>query len=230
VEHPLLALHGIVKEYEGAPRPLRVLDGVDLDLKAGEAVAVIGPSGSGKSTLLNIAGTLDEPSSGTVVLDGRDITRVSETERARIRSRAIGFVFQFHHLLPQCSVIENVLLPTLANKDAAQPLERAAHLLERVGLSERSHHLPGRLSGGERQRAAVVRALINRPRLLLADEPTGSLNREAADELTELLIELNREEGMALVVVTHSAAVADRMDRVLELREGVLAPSPARHG
>lgn len=218
----LLELRDVGKEYPGEPRALRVLSGVNLELAAGEAVAIVGPSGSGKSTLLNLIGTLDVPSSGTVLFKGRDVTTLSEKERALLRNREIGFVFQFHHLLPQCGVFENVLLPTLVNPDSKDAAERATRLLERVGLSERLQQLPGKLSGGERQRAAVVRALINRPSLLLADEPTGSLNREGAEDLTELLLELNREVGMALVVVTHSMAVAERMGRVLELREGTL--------
>ncbi|MDX9973055.1 MAG: ABC transporter ATP-binding protein [FCB group bacterium] len=218
----LLELRDVVKEYPGEPRALRVLSGVSLEIAAGEAVAIVGPSGSGKSTLLNLIGTLDVPTSGSVEFKGRDISTLTERERALLRNRDIGFVFQFHHLLPQCGVLENVLLPTLVHKDAGDAIERAKHLLDRVGLSSKLHQLPGKLSGGERQRAAVVRALINRPSLLLADEPTGSLNREGAEDLTGLLLELNREEGMALVVVTHSMAVAERMGRVLELREGAL--------
>lgn len=226
---PLVSLRGISKEYPDTPQPLRVLKDISLDLMAGESVAIVGPSGCGKSTLLNILGTLDRPSSGSMLLEGRDVASLPESARTALRNDAIGFVFQLHHLLPQCSVLENILVPTLVHGDATGCVERAQHLLERVGLTERAHQLPGRLSGGERQRAAVVRALINHPKLLLADEPTGSLNAEGADQLAHLLLELNREEGMALVVVTHSDAVAALMDRVYALRDGTLHERVAHH-
>jgi lipoprotein-releasing system ATP-binding protein len=174
-----------------------------------------------KSTLLNIIGTLDRPTSGRVVLDGRDVASLDESGIAEVRSRLVGFVFQHHHLLPQCSILENVLVPTLvARPDGAET--RARELLERVGLSHRLTHRPGQLSGGECQRAAVVRALINKPRLLLADEPTGSLDRANAESLAGLLRELNRSEGVALIVVTHSSDLAKRAARVLDLRDGVI--------
>lgn len=226
---PLVTLRGISKEYPDTPQPLRVLKDISLDLMAGESVAIVGPSGCGKSTLLNILGTLDRPSSGSMLIEGRDVASLPESARTAMRNDAIGFVFQLHHLLPQCSVLENILVPTLVHANATGCVERAQHLLERVGLSERAHQLPGRLSGGERQRAAVVRALINRPKLLLADEPTGSLNAAGADQLAHLLLELNREEAMALVVVTHSDAVAALMDRVYELRDGTLHERVAHH-
>jgi ABC-type lipoprotein export system ATPase subunit len=225
VIEPLVELQGVVKDYDG----LRVLSGIDARIEEGQSVAIVGPSGSGKSTLLNLIGTLDTPTAGTVRFKSRDLSSLSENDRARLRNQDIGFVFQFHHLLPQCSVLENALLPTMINVNATDVVERATRLLERVGLADKLNQLPGALSGGERQRAAVVRALINRPSLLLADEPTGSLNAEAADALAELLLELNREEGMTLVVVTHSPAVAQRMGRILELREGALVTSPAAH-
>src|SRR5204862_1202496 len=167
-----------------------------------------------KSTLLNIIGTLDRPSGGKVSLTGLDVTALSETGLAEVRSRVVGFVFQLHHLLPQCSILENVLVPTLTGRGPDGVEDRARKLLDRVGLGGRLTHRPGQLSGGERQRAAVVRALINEPKLLLADEPTGALDRAAADTLTELLIELNREEGVALVVITHAMSLAERMSRV----------------
>jgi ABC-type lipoprotein export system ATPase subunit len=223
-------LKNVSKEYPDSPRPLRVLTGIDFELAPGESAAIVGPSGCGKSTLLNLIGTLDRPTSGTITFMGRDLNALSETELANLRNAEIGFVFQLHHLLPQCSAIENVLVPTLVNKNAGTSVERAQRLLERVGLSDRAHQLPGKLSGGERQRAAVVRALINKPGLLLADEPTGSLNQHGAEQLAQLLLDLNREEEMTLVVVTHSDEVAAMMGRVFELREGVLHERAARHG
>jgi len=230
-ESVLLELESVTKRYdspsqaEGPP----VLKGVSLRLGPGESLAVVGPSGSGKSTLLNIIGALDRPTSGKVVLDNRDLALLRDEELAVIRSRQIGFVFQLHHLLPQCTVLENVLVPTLAVGGATEEAQsRARRLLERVGLSERLSYRPGQLSGGERQRAAVVRAMINRPRLLLADEPTGQLDRTSAQNLAALLAELNREEGVTLIVVTHSAELAGRMGRVMELRDGTLKESTPR--
>ncbi len=219
----ILELAGVTKSYaspEGVETP--VLRGIDLTLAAGESMAIAGPSGCGKSTLLNIIGTLDRPTSGKVTLAGRDVPSLTEKQLAELRSGVIGFVFQFHHLLPQCSILENVLVPTLVARPSEDPEARARKLLERVGLGSRLTHRPGQLSGGECQRAAVVRALINRPKLLLADEPTGSLDRESAASLAQLLGELNREEGVALVFVTHSADLAARAGRVLELRDGRL--------
>ena len=203
--------------------PVEVLRDVSLRLDAGEAVSIIGPSGSGKSTLLNIMGALDRPTTGTVRLDGRDLGGLTEKELAAIRNRQIGFIFQLHHLLPQCSVLENVLIPTLTGHTTAADRTRAERLLERVGLSHRLGHRPGQLSGGECQRVAVVRSLINRPKLLLADEPTGSLDHAAATNLGHLLLELNKEEGVALVLVTHSGELAGQLPRTVELRDGRLA-------
>ena len=223
----MLELTGVSKNYaspDGGP-PVSVLKNVDLHLAAGEALAIIGPSGSGKSTLLNIMGALDHPSAGQVRLDGRELGSLSELELASVRNRSIGFVFQLHHLLPQCTVLENVLVPTLTEPAALQTdatLKRAEELLKWVDLAPRLSHRPGQLSGGERQRVAVVRALINRPKLLLADEPTGSLDHGTAVKLVELLVELNKKEGVALVLVTHSLELAHRLPRVLELREGSL--------
>ncbi len=198
-----------------------VLRGVSLELAAGEAVSIVGPSGSGKSTLLNLIGALDQPTSGRVLLEGEDLGRMSPDELASLRGEKIGFVFQSHHLLPQCSALENVLVPTLVRRDR-DALPRALELLERVGLQSRVHHRPALLSVGECQRVALVRALINRPRLILADEPTGSLDAASGRDLAELLCELNRGEGVTLVVVTHSEPLAQRMDRVLELADGRL--------
>jgi lipoprotein-releasing system ATP-binding protein len=228
--NPLLKLEQVSKDYaatEGAP-PVRVLREISLELGRGEALAIMGPSGSGKSTLLNIIGTLDQPSSGQVFLEGQDLGNLDERELATLRNRQIGFVFQSHHLLPHCTVWENVLVPTLAMPAAPQapketPAARAERLLKRVGLGERLHHRPGHLSGGERQRVAVARALINQPPLLLADEPTGALDRASAESLGQLLVDLNREEGATLIVVSHSPDLARRMGRVVELRDGQLA-------
>ncbi len=215
----LLKLENISKRYdENTP----VLSDVRLDIEVGERVAIVGESGCGKSTLLNIVGTLDRPDTGSLKFDGMDLLAMDERATAAFRNRKIGFVFQLHHLLPQCSVLENVLVPTLVNKEREDAKARALRLLERVGLSDRLSHRPGKLSGGERQRVAVVRALMNAPQLLLADEPTGSLDRAGADELVHLLIELNREENLTLVMVTHSMRLAEKMDRVLLLEAGKL--------
>ena len=211
---------------------VEVLRGISLVVEGGESVAIVGESGSGKSTLLNLIGALDQPTSGRVLLDGEALAGKSADELARLRNERIGYVFQAHHLLPQCTALENVLLPTLVLDDAerkrAAP-ERARALLERVGLGKRAQHRPGQMSGGECQRTAVVRALINGPRLLLADEPTGSLDARSSDELAELLTELNREQGVTLIAVTHSERLAERMARVLQLAGGRLAAlgSPA---
>lgn len=220
----LLELTNVSKTF-AAPdggAPVAVLRDVNLQLDAGETLAIVGPSGSGKSTLLNIIGALDAPTAGRVTLDGRALSALDEAALATVRNRQIGFVFQLHHLLPQCTVLENVLLPTLAASPVADRRGRAEQLLERVGLNHRRAHRPGQLSGGECQRVAVVRALINQPKLLLADEPTGSLDHAAATGLGQLLAELNREEGVALVVVTHSLELAKSLPRVAELRDGVL--------
>jgi ABC-type lipoprotein export system ATPase subunit len=211
---PLLELQSVGKSYSApaGSAPLEVVRQIDLTVGAGECVTVVGPSGSGKSTLLYLIGTLTPPTTGRVLLEGRDVASLDPRETARLRNRLLGFVFQNHHLLPQCSALENVLLPTLAEPsdaaDAARLRERAEHLLVRMGLRDRLAHRPAELSGGERQRVAVARALINRPRLLLADEPTGSLDATSAGALGVLLADLNREEQVALIVVTHSAALA----------------------
>lgn len=218
----VITLTGVSKQYPAVPAAVQVLQDISLEVDAGETIAITGPSGCGKSTLLNLMGALDTPSAGRILFGERDITALPPNALAQLRNREIGFVFQLHHLLPQCTALENVLVPSLASKDAGDVRSRAMHLLERAGLADRVHYRPGQLSGGERQRVAVARALINRPRLLLADEPTGSLSQEGAEQLTGMLIELNREEGTALVVVTHSPAVAQRMGRILELRDGRL--------
>ena len=204
---------------------LDVLRNVNHSQFRGESLAILGPSGCGKSTLLNLIGTLDQPTSGQVLLEGVDLQTLDARGIARMRNRRIGFVFQLHHLLPQCTVLENVLIPTLADpqvRPGEELTQRAVRLLERVGLADRQHHRPGQLSGGERQRTALARALINEPPLLLADEPTGSLDRASAESMGDLLVELNREMGVTLIVATHSLELARRMARICQIRDGAL--------
>jgi len=218
----VLLAERVQKHFPTRSGPLVVLRDVSLALAAGEAAVVMGPSGSGKSTLLNILGTLEPPSAGRVSIGGRDPFTLSSRELARFRHRTVGFVFQEHHLLPQCSVLENVLLPTLTDRSDDDVPARAIDLLRRVGLADRLDHRPAELSGGERQRAALVRALINRPAVVLADEPTGNLDRGSAEGVAALLLELQREEGVILIVVTHSHSLAERFPRQLELVDGTL--------
>jgi lipoprotein-releasing system ATP-binding protein len=224
----LLRLEGVVKSFSsttGERGELPVLEGIDLAVARNETVAIVGPSGSGKSTMLNIIGSLELPDRGRVLFEERELSSLNEQELAEFRNRRVGFVFQHHHLLAHCSALENVLLPTLAQSDRGRSSgheERARDLLERVGLGGRLAHRPSELSGGERQRVAVVRALINEPDLLLADEPTGSLDRAAAAELGELLAQITDERALAMVVVTHSMALAASMQRRLELLDGRL--------
>ncbi len=218
-----LIVTGLCKEYVTAAGSLTVLSGVDLSLARGDALAVTGPSGSGKSSLLFVLGGLERPTQGSVRLRGRDVFAASETELAAWRQESVGFVFQEHHLLPQCTVLENVLIPRLAGPGTTpDDVARATKLLERVGLQQRLEHRPAQLSGGERQRVAVCRALINQPALLLADEPTGNLDRENADSIGSLLLELSRDVGSVLICVTHSADLAARFPRRAELRDGRL--------
>ncbi|HYW80727.1 MAG TPA: ABC transporter ATP-binding protein [Thermoguttaceae bacterium] len=218
-----LSVEDVTKEYPTRAEPLVVLDGVSLQLAQAENLAIVGPSGSGKSTLLSIIGTLERPTGGRVLLDDHDLAELDDRELAAMRNQQIGFVFQDHHLLPQCSVLENVLIPTVADgPTTAESLDRAKMLLDRVGLSDRSDHRPGELSGGERQRTALARALINRPALLLADEPTGNLDHTTAADVGQLLLQLQQQEQMMLVVVTHSQRLAALMDRQLELDNGKL--------
>ena len=220
-----LSVEHVSKQYPTRAEPLQVLRDVNLTLHSGQNVAILGPSGSGKSTLLAIIGTLEPPSSGRVLLDGQDPALLDEPGLAAFRNRHIGFVFQDHYLLPQCSVLENVLVPTVAaGRTTQEAVERARMLLERVGLSARLEHRPAELSGGERQRAAIARALINKPTLLLADEPTGNLDRASADAVARLLLQLQREQQMMLIVVTHSQRLADLMERQLQLENGTLQP------
>lgn len=223
---PQLSVQNVAKTYPTRGEPLVVLRDVCLELGPGENLAIVGPSGSGKSTLLHILGTLDAPTSGSVRLGGEDPFALDEDRLAQFRSRNIGFVFQEHHLLPQLSVLENVMIPALAGgKDDGTALERARQLIGRVGLAGRIDHRPAELSGGERQRVAVARALIRRPWLLLADEPTGSLDRTNALAVGRLLVDLQREEAAMLIVVTHSAELADMLDQRRQLEEGRLKAS-----
>lgn len=231
---PLLELENVAKTFapvEGCANT--VLSGIDLEIGASETLAIAGPSGSGKSTLLFLLGTLETPTTGRVLWEGRDLADLSADRLADFRNREIGFIFQEHHLLPQLSAFENVLVPTLASKagrDRSLLAQRAEGLLATVGLKDRMAHRPAQLSGGERQRVACVRALINAPRLLLADEPTGSLDRRSADELTDLLLSLNESEGVALVTVTHASKLAHRMQRGFELLDGSLCEAGRETG
>jgi ABC-type lipoprotein export system ATPase subunit len=221
----VLKLENITKSY---PSPsgdgyVSVLKDISLNIDAGASVAIVGPSGSGKSTLLNIIGALDKPSSGSVVLDGQELSTLSDSQLAKIRSQQIGFVFQLHHLLPQLTVLENVLIPTMPLKTTVQAEPRARELLQRVGLDGHLDHRPAQLSGGEQQRVAVVRALINQPKLLLADEPTGSLDSTSSQNLADILLQLNAQEKVTLITVTHSTELAQKMHTVFTLKNGQLA-------
>ena len=216
-----LAVANLCKDFPTRSGPLSVLRGIDLTLQTGDALAVMGPSGSGKSTFLHILGTLDRPTTGSVQLDGKDPFVLSERDLAHFRNRHVGFVFQDHYLLPQCSVLENVLIPTLASDgDRGQYESRASDLLKRVGLGERLEHRPAELSGGERQRVAVARALILKPALLLADEPTGNLDPNTADHVFQALMQLVRATRVAMLIATHNMELANRMDRRVSLENG----------
>ncbi|MGC3966795.1 MAG: ABC transporter ATP-binding protein [Pirellulales bacterium] len=218
-----LAVSDVSKDYPTRDKPLSVLRGCSLELASGQNAAILGPSGSGKSTLLYIIGTLDRPTGGRVTLDGVDPFALSEPELATFRNRRLGFVFQDHHLLPQCSVLENVLVPTLADSPSkTDAAERAKELLKRVGLGDRLDHRPAEISGGERQRVAIARALVHKPALLLADEPTGNLDRTTAAAIGDLLLEMQQHEGTMLLVVTHSLELASRFERRFELDDGKL--------
>lgn len=226
----LIELKNIEKKYEipSGKERITVLKDLSLHVARGESIAVVGPSGSGKSTLLNIIGALDKPTSGLVTFAGKNLADLDDSELSKIRNKDIGFVFQLHHLLPQCTALENVLIPTIplrAKKESEEVRNRAVQLLERVGLDKHMDYFPAQLSGGELQRVAVVRALINRPKLVLADEPTGSLDKESSDNLGQLLIQLNKEEAVTLIVVTHSIELARLMDKVFNLRNGKLEKS-----
>ena len=222
-ENAVLQCRGVTRHFREGDSMLEVLSGVDLRIELAERVAIIGASGSGKTTLLQIMGGLDEPSAGDVYVDGLSMAHTSEEEKAQLRNRYLGFIYQFHHLLPEFTAQENVAMPLLIRRmTKASAMSRAAGLLDRVGLGERLDHKPGELSGGERQRAAVARALITQPKLMLADEPTGNLDAGNGGHVLELMLKLNHEFETSLVIVTHDHTIAEQMDRVLVLENGVL--------
>jgi lipoprotein-releasing system ATP-binding protein len=221
----MLALKNIVRVYEQGERKLSVLNRLTLDIKKGEVVALVGPSGSGKTTLLQIAGLLDTPTSGEVIIGGENVTGASDAKRTLARGKHIGFVYQFHHLLPEFSARENVMLPQMmAGISAAAAAKKASALLGMLGLSARENHRPAKLSGGEQQRVAMARALANDPVLLLADEPTGNLDHHTAEEVFTLLMRTAKEKNLAALVATHNVELAKRMDRIVSLTDGVLKP------
>ncbi len=229
-ESPALECRGLSKEFAEGANVLKVLRSVDLSIGAGERIAIVGPSGAGKTTLLQLLGGLDTATAGTVRIRGQDIANVDNAERGRIRNRYLGFVYQFHHLLPEFTALENVAMPLLVRREPFESVRaRARGILERVGLGERLEHKPGELSGGERQRVAVARALVTDPAVVLADEPTGNLDRKTGDTVLDLMLSLNREVGASLVIVTHDPHIARRMNRVLRMSDGALEDATSEY-
>ena len=225
--HPILEARDVHKSFRQGPVTLEVLQGVAMSVAVGERIAIVGASGSGKTTLLQILGGLDRPTTGQVLVDSQDIHQQSEQARGALRNRALGFVYQFHHLLPEFSALENVAMPLLVRRmKVAEARERARRLLDRVGLGQRLNHRPDQLSGGERQRAAVARALVTEPKIVLADEPTGNLDGVNAESVFALMLELNRELGTSLIVVTHDMRLASRMERIYSIEQGILTEKP----
>ena len=224
---PVLEARNVHKSFRQGPVTLEVLQGVAISIGTGERIAIVGSSGSGKTTLLQILGGLDRPTTGHVLVDGKDIHEQTEKERGDLRNRALGFVYQFHHLLPEFSALENVAMPLLVRRmKVADARAKARRLLDRVGLGQRLDHRPDQLSGGERQRAAVARALVTEPKIVLADEPTGNLDGNNAESVFALMLELNRELGTSLIVVTHDLRLASRMERIFAIERGVLTEKP----
>ncbi|NOV28819.1 lipoprotein-releasing ABC transporter ATP-binding protein LolD [Methylomonas sp. ZR1] len=226
----VLQCQQLTKRYEQGDLNVEVLRGVDLAIHAGQRVAIMGASGSGKSTLLHLLGGLEKPSSGSVMLDGADLNKISAGKLSQLRNRSLGFIYQFHHLLGEFNILENVAMPLLiGNQSIKHAQQQAAELLKRVGLGHRMLHKPGELSGGERQRAAVARALINQPKCVLADEPTGNLDSKTAEQIYQLMLELNQELQVSFLVVTHDPELAGRMDKVLYMEDGVIVPERVHH-